>query len=173
MFPESRQRQAVSAAHLRRRGRSRQDAVDENVHGTRKSLRRIEHGAEGRASLATRWRVAAWSLGLVAVMLGGWMLLRSGRTGIGAERPPYLVGAYYYTWYYGGHWASTDFAGRHLAAPLEPQLGEYVSDDPAVIATHRIPILHLTTRTLILQNGRLAVDGPRDAVLAHLAKAGA
>jgi ATP-binding cassette subfamily C protein LapB len=34
-----------------------------------------------------------------------------------------------------------------------------------------VPILQLTTRTLILQNGRLAVDGPKDAVLAHLAKA--
>jgi len=40
----------------------------------------------------------------------------------------------------------------------------------AVIATHRVPILQLTTRTLILQNGRMAVDGPRDQVLAHLNK---
>jgi ATP-binding cassette subfamily C protein LapB len=30
--------------------------------------------------------------------------------------------------------------------------------------------LQLTTRTVILQNGRLAVDGPRDEVLAHLQK---
>jgi len=29
-------------------------------------------------------------------------------------------------------------------------------------------ILELTTRTVILQNGRLAVDGPREEVLAHL-----
>jgi ATP-binding cassette subfamily C protein LapB len=34
-----------------------------------------------------------------------------------------------------------------------------------------VPILQLTTRTLIMQNGKLAVDGPRDAVLAHLNKA--
>jgi ATP-binding cassette subfamily C protein LapB len=40
----------------------------------------------------------------------------------------------------------------------------------AIIATHRVPILQLTSRTLILQNGKLAVDGPRDQVLAHLAK---
>lgn len=99
-------------------------------------MSRVEHGIQGRASLATRWRVAAWSVGIVAMLLGGWLLLRPNETGPGAERPPYLVGAYYYTWYYGGHWASTDFAGRHLAAPLEPQLGEYLSDDPAVIATH-------------------------------------
>jgi ATP-binding cassette subfamily C protein LapB len=40
-----------------------------------------------------------------------------------------------------------------------------------VIATHRVPILQLTDRVLILQNGKMAVDGPRDAVLAHLMKA--
>ena len=39
----------------------------------------------------------------------------------------------------------------------------------ALIATHRTPILSLSTRTLILQNGRLVVDGPREQVLAHLA----
>ncbi len=50
--------------------------------------------------------------------------------------PGYLVGAYYYPWYYSGHWATHDYVGRHLAEPIEPQLGEYVSDDPAVIASH-------------------------------------
>lgn len=60
-----------------------------------------------------------------------------------------------------------------LETTLISRLGPWLQGRTAVIATHRIPILHLTTRTLILQNGRLAVDGPRDAVLAHLAKAGA
>lgn len=50
--------------------------------------------------------------------------------------PGYLVGAYYYPWYYPGHWASHDYAGTHLPVPLEPQFGEYVSDDPKVIANH-------------------------------------
>lgn len=54
-----------------------------------------------------------------------------------------------------------------LVSRLDPWLGERT----AIIATHRVPILSLTTRTLILQQGRLAVDGPRDAVLAHLSKA--
>jgi len=49
---------------------------------------------------------------------------------------------------------------------------EATGDRTAVIATHRMPILALTSRTLILQNGRMAVDGPRDQVLAHLAQAG-
>ena len=38
----------------------------------------------------------------------------------------------------------------------------------AVIATHRVPILQLADRTMILANGRMIVDGPRDQVLAHL-----
>jgi ATP-binding cassette subfamily C protein LapB len=40
-----------------------------------------------------------------------------------------------------------------------------------VIATHRLPILHLASRTLILQSGQIMVDGPREAVLAHLTRA--
>lgn len=58
-----------------------------------------------------------------------------------------------------------------LEVTLVSRLGHWLQGRTALIATHRIPILHLTTRTLILQGGRLAVDGPRDAVLAHLAKA--
>lgn len=58
-----------------------------------------------------------------------------------------------------------------LEGVLVSRLQTWLTGRTAVIATHRVPILQLTTRTLILQNGRLAVDGPKDAVLAHLAKA--
>ena len=58
-----------------------------------------------------------------------------------------------------------------LEATLVSRLQTWLAGRTAIIATHRVPILHLTNRVLILQNGRLAVDGPRDAVLAHLAKA--
>lgn len=58
-----------------------------------------------------------------------------------------------------------------LEATLVSRLKTWLPGRTAVIATHRVPILQLVTRTLILQNGRLAVDGPKDAVLAHLAKA--
>jgi len=62
-----------------------------------------------------------------------------------------------------------------LETTLVSRLDTWLAGRTAIIATHRVPILALTTRTLILQNGRMAVDGPRDAVLAHLtrAKAGA
>ncbi len=58
-----------------------------------------------------------------------------------------------------------------LEATMVSRLHTWLDGRTAIIATHRVPILQLTTRTLILQNGRLAVDGPRDAVLAHLNKA--
>jgi ATP-binding cassette subfamily C protein LapB len=58
-----------------------------------------------------------------------------------------------------------------LETTLVSRLKTWLDGRTAVIATHRVPILALTTRTLILQNGRLAVDGPKEAVLAHLAKA--
>ena len=59
-----------------------------------------------------------------------------------------------------------------LEATLVSRLKTWLEGRTAIIATHRVPILQLTARTLILQNGRMAVDGPRDAVLAHLSKAG-
>ncbi len=55
-----------------------------------------------------------------------------------------------------------------LESTLVSRLHGWLEGRTAIIATHRVPILQLTTRTLILQNGKLAVDGPRDAVLAHL-----
>lgn len=58
-----------------------------------------------------------------------------------------------------------------LETTLVSRLKIWLEGRTAIIATHRVPILQLTTRTLILQNGRMAVDGPRDAVLAHLNKA--
>ncbi len=58
-----------------------------------------------------------------------------------------------------------------LEATLVSRLSNWLEGRTAIIATHRVPILQLTTRTLIMQNGKLAVDGPKEAVLAHLNKA--
>lgn len=57
-----------------------------------------------------------------------------------------------------------------LETALVSRLEAWLEERTAVIATHRVPILTLADRTMILQNGRLAVDGPREQVLAHLAK---
>lgn len=64
----------------------------------------------------------------------------------------------------------TSALDQTLENTLVSRLGTWLQGRTAVIATHRVPILQLTSRTLILQNGKLAVDGPRDQVLAHLAK---
>ncbi|SLN39575.1 ATP-binding cassette domain-containing protein [Roseisalinus antarcticus] len=55
-----------------------------------------------------------------------------------------------------------------LEATLVARLDAWLEGRTAVIATHRVPILSLCGRTIILQQGRLAVDGPREEVLAHL-----
>jgi ATP-binding cassette subfamily C protein LapB len=57
-----------------------------------------------------------------------------------------------------------------LEATFVSRLETWLNGRTAIIATHGVPILELTTCTVILQNGRLAVDGPRDEVLAHLQK---
>ncbi|MEB8386833.1 ATP-binding cassette domain-containing protein [Rhodobacteraceae bacterium KMM 6894] len=56
-----------------------------------------------------------------------------------------------------------------LERTLVSRLETWLQGRTAIIATHRMPILSLTSRTVILANGRMAVDGPRDQVLAHLA----
>ncbi len=55
-----------------------------------------------------------------------------------------------------------------LERTLVSRLEGWLDKRTAIIATHRMPILTLTNRTLILQAGRMVVDGPRDEVLAHL-----
>lgn len=55
-----------------------------------------------------------------------------------------------------------------LERTLISRLERWLQGRTAVIATHRVPILTLASRTVILAGGRMAVDGPRDQVLEHL-----
>lgn len=50
---------------------------------------------------------------------------------------------------------------KHLEAGLTP-------DQTVLIATHRYSLLSLVTRLMVIDNGRLVADGPRDDVLAQL-----
>ena len=61
---------------------------------------------------------------------------------------------------------------QNLESQIVARLGTWLEGRAAVIATHRLPILQLTSRVIVLQNGRLAVDGARDEVLGHMKKAG-
>jgi ATP-binding cassette subfamily C protein LapB len=49
----------------------------------------------------------------------------------------------------------------HLSKSLAPE-------HTVLIATHRFSLLKLVSRIIVLDNGRIAADGPRDAVLAQL-----
>jgi ATP-binding cassette subfamily C protein LapB len=57
---------------------------------------------------------------------------------------------------------------QKLETALVKRLETWIAGRTAIIATHRAPILALTTRTIILSGGRMSVDGPRDEVMAHL-----
>lgn len=57
-----------------------------------------------------------------------------------------------------------------LETAIISRLGAWLEGRTSVIATHRVPILTLMDRTLVLQTGRLAVDGPREQVLEHLTR---
>ncbi|MFP9135961.1 type I secretion system permease/ATPase [Devosia sp. XGJD_8] len=50
---------------------------------------------------------------------------------------------------------------KHLEASLMP-------DQTVIIATHRYSLLSLVTRLMVIDNGRLVADGPKDDVLAQL-----
>lgn len=48
---------------------------------------------------------------------------------------------------------------------LIQQLGPWLGNRTLVVATHRIPILQLVNRIIVLDNGRIVMDGPRDQIL--------
>lgn len=54
---------------------------------------------------------------------------------------------------------------RQLIGALSRSLA---SDHTVLIATHRFSLLQLVTRLIVVDNGRIVADGPRDAVLAQL-----
>ncbi len=57
---------------------------------------------------------------------------------------------------------------QKLETALVERLKTWMAGRTAIIATHRAPILALTSRTIILHNGRMSIDGPKDEVMAHL-----
>jgi ABC-type protease/lipase transport system fused ATPase/permease subunit len=51
----------------------------------------------------------------------------------------------------------------HLEKALKPE-------QTLIVATHRNAILALVNRVVVIENGSVAVDGPRDAVLKRLSE---
>jgi ATP-binding cassette subfamily C protein LapB len=61
---------------------------------------------------------------------------------------------------------------QKLETALVERLDAWLARRTAIIATHRLPILELTDRSVVLQNGRMIVNGPKDKVLAHIGRNG-
>ena len=57
-----------------------------------------------------------------------------------------------------------------LESALVERLDGWLAGRTAIVATHRMPILRLTDRAMVLAGGKLMIDGPRDEVLAELAR---
>lgn len=49
-------------------------------------------------------------------------------------------------------------------------LARWVGNRTMVVVTHRPQVLKMVNRIIVVENGQVAIDGPRDAVLAHLQK---
>jgi ATP-binding cassette subfamily C protein LapB len=64
----------------------------------------------------------------------------------------------------------TSALDQTLEKALVSRLTTWLKGRTAVIATHRMALLQLTDRTIVLHNGRMAIDGPRDDVIAHMNK---
>jgi ATP-binding cassette subfamily C protein LapB len=64
----------------------------------------------------------------------------------------------------------TSALDQTLEKALVSRLTTWLEGRTAVIATHRMALLQLTDRTIVLHNGRMAIDGPRDDVIAHMNK---
>ena len=47
-------------------------------------------------------------------------------------------------------------------------LKEHLSNETMIIVTHRMAPLNLVDRIIVLENGRVAIDGPRDLVIQRL-----
>ena len=57
-----------------------------------------------------------------------------------------------------------------VEAAFIKQLGITARDKTVILVTHKGRVLDLVDRLIVLENGQIAVDGPRDKVVAHLRK---
>ena len=57
---------------------------------------------------------------------------------------------------------------QNLEQKVVARLGEWLRDKTCVIATHRMPILSIVDRIIVMKNGRIIMDGTRDEVLKRL-----
>ena len=53
-------------------------------------------------------------------------------------------------------------------AQIIQRLRSIISDKTVIIISHRIPLLDLTDRIIVMDNGRVIADGPKSEVLKAL-----
>lgn len=49
-------------------------------------------------------------------------------------------------------------------------LAQWARDKTVVVVTHRLQVLPMVNRVVVVDNGRVVIDGPRDAVIAKIVK---
>lgn len=57
---------------------------------------------------------------------------------------------------------------QNLEQGVVARLDKWLGGRTCVIATHRMPILSIANRVIVMQNGQIAIDGPRDEVLKRI-----
>lgn len=57
---------------------------------------------------------------------------------------------------------------QNLEQGVVARLDKWLGGRTCVIATHRMPILTIVSRIIVMQNGQIAIDGPREEVLKRL-----
>lgn len=55
-------------------------------------------------------------------------------------------------------------------ARLAARLNEYLNDKTFILITHRVPLLRLVDRLVVMDGGRLVADGPKDKIMEMLNK---
>lgn len=55
-------------------------------------------------------------------------------------------------------------------ARLATRLGEYLKDKTFILITHRVPLLRLVDRLVVMDGGRMVADGPKDKIMEMLNK---
>ena len=55
-----------------------------------------------------------------------------------------------------------------LEAHVIKALRDWLSDRTLIVSTHRVPLLTLVDRIIVMDEGRIIADGPRDEILKRI-----
>ena len=61
----------------------------------------------------------------------------------------------------------TNSMDRQTENEFIKKLNETLSDETVIIVTHKMALLSLVDRVIVLENGKIIADGPKEKVLAN------